>query len=162
MASEALICFQAHHSHCVCVCVCVGRGNVLMDLFHTQHLIIVSSCFKLHLDIHGNRAATSKCGGTGAWLDCLSGLNEMCLQSKPTGASIPRTSLVRHEKKSGRITITRVLFFTVLQLDVRHQSLQPPPGEPPQRLTENGMLLASILHTLCSFSNPTLDRKHVS
>lgn len=48
---------------------------------------------------------------TGAWLDCLSVLNEMCLQNKPTGASIPRTSLVRHKKKSGHITITCVLFF---------------------------------------------------
>lgn len=95
-----------------------------------------------------------------AWLDCLSVLNEMCLQNKPMGASIPRTSLVHHKKKSGHIIITCVLFLTVLQLDVRHQSLQQQPREPLWRLTENGMLLAAILHILCPFRNPMLGRAH--
>lgn len=52
-------------------------------------------------------------------------------------------------------------FSTVLQLDVRHQSLQQQPREPLQRLTENGMLLASILHTLRSFSDPMLDGRNI-
>lgn len=97
----------------------------------------------------------------GAWLDYLSVVNEVCLKNKPRGASIPRTSLVHHKKKSGHIIITRVLFLTVLQLDVRHQSLQQEPREPLWTLTENGILPAAILHVLCPFSDSKLDRKHI-
>lgn len=53
---------------------------------------------------------------------------------------------VRHKKKSGHITITCVLFLTVLQLDVRHQSLQQQPREPLWRLKMGFCLLPSCTH----------------
>lgn len=62
------------------------------------------------------------------------------------GTSIPKTSVVCHKRKSGHITITCVLFLTILQLDVRHQTLQHQPREPLWRLTENGMLVPSCTH----------------
>lgn len=136
------------------------RGDFYLDgsyfTLNTLSYPVALSCTLIFMETEQRLPSAEK----GAWLDCLSVLNEMCLQNKPMGASIPRTSPVHHKKKSGHITITCVLFLTVLQLDVRHQSLQRQPREPLGRLTENEMLLAAILHILCPFSNPMLDKEH--
>ncbi len=126
-ASEALIFSLADNYQ-------YARILSLWQLFHIYTIIIISfalSCTLIFMETEEWLLSAEN----GAWLDCLSVLNEMCLKNKPMGAAIPRTSLVHHEKKSGHIIITRVLFLTVLQLDVRHQSLQQQPREP-LRLTD--------------------------
>lgn len=81
--------------------------RVISHLTPYHHTLLALSCTLIFMETELQLPSAE----TGAWLDCLSVLNEMCLQNKPTGASIPRTSLVRHKKKSGHITITCVLFF---------------------------------------------------
>lgn len=64
---------------------------------------------------------------TGAWLDCLSVLNEMCLQNKPMRASIPKTSLVCHIKSQGTSPslVSYFLLFCSLMWDIRAYSSSP-------------------------------------